>query len=182
MDKNSRIPEKYWMEDFMEEDLLEDHDWDGTTMLEGDSPLLLNIRGWRRQGRFWDIWRQTTDEARAQCWLLHYWQTITHSNYNCHFLVMTPWCLVGSWLPTFAIICLMSPSSFLTSNFSNRTYLSFAILFYLISCQLCTILQSDACAHFLSHPSIRNSNHLSNSSTTIAILCCVLPLMSMGYG
>jgi hypothetical protein len=146
----------------------------------GYSSLLLNIRGWRRQGRVWDIWRQTTDEARAQCWLLHYWRTITHSNYDCHFPVMTPLTSGRQLVANIWNNLLISPSSFLTSNFSNRTYLPFAMLFYLISCQLCTIHQSDACTHFLSHPSVRNSNHLSNSSTTTAIFCGILPLMSMG--
>jgi hypothetical protein len=36
-----------------------------------DSLLLLNIRGWRRWAGDRDIWRQTIEEARAQCGLSH---------------------------------------------------------------------------------------------------------------
>jgi hypothetical protein len=37
-----------------------------------DSLLLLNVRGWRRRAGDRDIWRRTTEEARARCGLSHH--------------------------------------------------------------------------------------------------------------
>jgi hypothetical protein len=62
-------------------------------------------------------------------------------------------------------------------------YLPLAILFYLIGREPGTIHQSDTCAHFLSHPSIRNPNHLPNNSirkglnSCNAAFCSIAPLI-----
>jgi hypothetical protein len=43
--------------------------WDD---IRRDCSVLLNIRGWRRLAGDRDIWRRTTEEARAQCRLWRY--------------------------------------------------------------------------------------------------------------
>jgi hypothetical protein len=62
---NSRIPKKYWNGKFHGRRPVGRPRLRWEDNIRRDS-LLLNIRGWRRWAEDRDIWRRTTEEARAR--------------------------------------------------------------------------------------------------------------------